>query len=172
MTERIKTPFGFSSTAEDVVQGIDLTGKHAIVTGGSSGIGIETARALAKAGANTTLAVRRPDAGEQVAADIRMSTGNPNVRVARLDLGDQSSVRQFVPSWPRRCENFRGVIWHRNLDQRAKKGLKRGVVSEKCLRTDVPVDCTSVRIGLLVFLGCDEINLLHSEGPWVYKVPI
>jgi short chain dehydrogenase len=64
MIERIKTPFGFSSTAEDVVQSIDLTGKHAIVTGGSSGIGIETARALAMAGANTTLAVRRPDAGD------------------------------------------------------------------------------------------------------------
>jgi NAD(P)-dependent dehydrogenase (short-subunit alcohol dehydrogenase family) len=73
--------------------------KHAIVTGGSSGIGIETARALAMAGANMTLAVRRPDAGEQVAAEIRMSTGNPNVRVARLDLGDQSSVRQFVINW-------------------------------------------------------------------------
>jgi NAD(P)-dependent dehydrogenase (short-subunit alcohol dehydrogenase family) len=99
MIERIKTPFGFSSTAEDVVQGIDLTGKNAIVTGGSSGIGIETARALAMAGANMTLAVRRPDAGEQVAAEIRMSTGNPNVRVARLDLGDQSSVRQFVINW-------------------------------------------------------------------------
>jgi NAD(P)-dependent dehydrogenase (short-subunit alcohol dehydrogenase family) len=99
MIERIKTPFGFSSTTEDVVQGIDLTGKHAIVTGGSSGIGIETARALAMAGANMTLAVRRPDAGEQVAAEIRMSTGNPNVRVARLDLGDQSSVREFVINW-------------------------------------------------------------------------
>ena len=44
--ERIKTTFGFSSTVDEVLQGIDLTGKRAIVTGGSSGIGIETARAL------------------------------------------------------------------------------------------------------------------------------
>jgi hypothetical protein len=45
-------------------------------------------------------------------------------------------------------------------------------VSEKCLGTEVPVDCKSVRIGLMVSQGCDEINLLHSEGPWMYKVPI
>ena len=46
------------STAAEVVDGIDLTGKRAIVTGGASGIGIETARALAQAGAEVTLAVR------------------------------------------------------------------------------------------------------------------
>jgi hypothetical protein len=53
----------------------------------------------------------------------------------------------------------------------AKKGLKvkERVVSEKCLGTGVPVDCKSVRIRLMVSQGCDEINLLHSEGPWVYK---
>jgi NAD(P)-dependent dehydrogenase (short-subunit alcohol dehydrogenase family) len=99
MKERIKTPFGFRSTVDDVIDGIDLSGKYSIVTGGSSGIGIETARALAKAGANVTLAVRKTDAGEEIAANIRLSTGNPNVRVARLDLSDQSSVRQFATDW-------------------------------------------------------------------------
>jgi len=99
MKERIKTPFGFRSTVDDVIDGIDLSGKYSIVTGGSSGIGIETARALAKAGANVTLAVRKTDAGEEIAANIRISTGNPNVRVARLDLSDQSSVRQFATDW-------------------------------------------------------------------------
>jgi NAD(P)-dependent dehydrogenase (short-subunit alcohol dehydrogenase family) len=99
MKERIKTPFGFRSTVDDVIDGIDLSGKYSIVTGGSSGIGIETARALAKAGANVTLAVRKTDAAEEIAANIRISTGNPNVRVARLDLSDQSSVRQFATDW-------------------------------------------------------------------------
>jgi hypothetical protein len=47
----ITTPFGADSTAAEVLAGIDLTGKGAIVTGSSSGIGIETARALAAAGA-------------------------------------------------------------------------------------------------------------------------
>jgi len=97
--ERIKTPFGFSSTVDEVLQGIDLTGKRAIVTGGSSGIGIETARALAGVGAEVTLAVRRLDAGERVAANIRASTGNPNVRVGQLDLSNMASVKAFLADW-------------------------------------------------------------------------
>ena len=59
---RITTRFGFTSTAAEVVQGVNLSGKRAIVTSGASGIGMETARALASAGAAITLAVRRPEA--------------------------------------------------------------------------------------------------------------
>jgi hypothetical protein len=58
-------PFGFDSTAAEVVTGVDLAAKRAIVTGGSSGIGIDTARALAGAGAAVTLAVRDTVAGER-----------------------------------------------------------------------------------------------------------
>jgi NAD(P)-dependent dehydrogenase (short-subunit alcohol dehydrogenase family) len=99
MSSPITTPFGASSTAAEVIQGIDLTGMRAIVTGGASGIGIETARALASAGADVTIAVRNPDAGDVVAADIIGSTDNKAVRVARLDLADQASVRALVASW-------------------------------------------------------------------------
>jgi NAD(P)-dependent dehydrogenase (short-subunit alcohol dehydrogenase family) len=95
----ITTPFGFESTAAEVVEGIDLGGKRAIVTGGASGIGVETARALASAGAAVTLAVRRTDEGERVAADIRASTGNQEVEVARLDLAHLESVAGFVDAW-------------------------------------------------------------------------
>jgi len=63
------------STAAEVVDGIDLTGRRAIVTGGASGIGIETARALAGAGAEVTLAVRDVEAGQRTAAQITRSTG-------------------------------------------------------------------------------------------------
>ena len=66
----ITTAFGFDSTAAEVIAGIDLTGRRAIVTGGSSGIGVETARALAGAGAEVTLAVRDTAAGERTAAAI------------------------------------------------------------------------------------------------------
>ena len=69
-TERITTPFTAESTAAEVVAGIDLTGRRVIVTGGASGIGIETARALAGAGAEVTLAVRNLAAGERTAEDI------------------------------------------------------------------------------------------------------
>jgi NAD(P)-dependent dehydrogenase (short-subunit alcohol dehydrogenase family) len=94
MTDRITTPFNAESTAAEVIAGIDLTGRRAIVTGGASGIGVETARALAGAGAEVTLAVRSVEAGEKVAADIGGS-----VLVAPLDLADQASVAAFVAGW-------------------------------------------------------------------------
>jgi NAD(P)-dependent dehydrogenase (short-subunit alcohol dehydrogenase family) len=99
MTSRITTPFGFSSTAAEVIAGVDLSGKRAIVTGASSGIGVETARALAGAGAAVTLAVRNTEAAERVAADIRQSTGNSAVTVGALELSDLSSVRAFTAAW-------------------------------------------------------------------------
>jgi len=99
MTELITTPFDRNSTALDVIDGIDLTGQRAIVTGASSGIGIETARALAHAGAAVTLAVRDTDAGQHVAQDIAATTGNNDVSVAELDLADIESVDAFVQQW-------------------------------------------------------------------------
>ena len=75
-TDLIATSFGFESTAAEVVEGIDLADKRAIVTGGSSGIGIETARALAGAGAEVTLAVRDTDAGERTAEEIKIALGS------------------------------------------------------------------------------------------------
>jgi NAD(P)-dependent dehydrogenase (short-subunit alcohol dehydrogenase family) len=96
---RITTPFGFTSTADEVAEGIDLTGRRAIVTGGSSGLGIETARTLAAAGAEVTLAVRDTDAGARVGADITAATGNDAIRVGALDLADRASVRRFVDDW-------------------------------------------------------------------------
>lgn len=95
----VRTPFGFHSTAGDVVAGLDLAGKRAIVTGGAAGIGFETARALAGAGASVTLAVRRLDAAEQPAAVLRRSTGNNSVDIRHIDLSDLQSVQKFVDSW-------------------------------------------------------------------------
>ncbi|WP_329089185.1 MULTISPECIES: SDR family NAD(P)-dependent oxidoreductase [unclassified Streptosporangium] len=98
-TTRITTPFTAASTAAEVVDGVDLTGRRVIVTGGASGIGVETARALAGAGAEVTLAVRDLDAGERTANDIIATTGNKQVLVAPLDLADQASVASFTAAW-------------------------------------------------------------------------
>ncbi|MBO8198411.1 SDR family NAD(P)-dependent oxidoreductase [Streptomyces smyrnaeus] len=95
----ISTPFTATSTAEDVLRGLDLTGVRAIVTGGSSGIGSETARALTAAGAEVTLAVRNTTAGDAVAEAIGKSTGRVRPRVARLDLADRAAVARFVDAW-------------------------------------------------------------------------
>ena len=99
MSRLFQTPFSRTSTASEVIDGVDLSGKRAIVTGAGSGIGIETARALASAGAAVTLAVRRPQAAEEVAAGIIAGTGNAAVSVRALDLSDQGSVRAFTAGW-------------------------------------------------------------------------
>ncbi|TCC56200.1 SDR family NAD(P)-dependent oxidoreductase [Kribbella pittospori] len=96
---RITTPFGYDSTAAEVIAGVDLTGRRAVVTGGASGIGVETARALATAGAEVTLAVRNTAAAERTAAGIIESTGNNHVFVAPIELADRESVKAFAAGW-------------------------------------------------------------------------
>ena len=98
-SRRITTPFTASSTAVEVLAGIDLTGQRGIVTGASSGIGLATARALAGAGAAVSLAVRDLDAGRAAAESIATSTGNGAVSVASIELADPSSVRAFIAQW-------------------------------------------------------------------------
>ena len=95
----ITTRFGAQTTADEVVEDVDLHGTRAVVTGAASGIGVETARSLVRAGAEVTLAVRDTAAGERVAEDISTSTGSGDVRVAYVDLADPDSVRAFTTSW-------------------------------------------------------------------------
>ena len=95
----ITTRFDGGSTADDVVAGLDLSGVRAVVTGASSGIGVETARSLARAGAEVTLAVRNIDAGRKTAEDITRSTGNGHVYVSALDLVDRAAVAAFADRW-------------------------------------------------------------------------
>jgi NAD(P)-dependent dehydrogenase (short-subunit alcohol dehydrogenase family) len=95
----IESPFGFTSTADEVAAGADLTGRCVVVTGASSGLGAETARALAAVGADVTLAVRDVAAGERAAKDIHTTTGSERLRVAPLDLADLASVRTFARNW-------------------------------------------------------------------------
>lgn len=99
MTTLITTPFTRESTADDVSEGIDLTGKRAIVTGAAYGIGIETVRTLARRGADVTIAARRLDAAARVAEDIRVETGNMKVHTASLELTDRRSVAEFADAW-------------------------------------------------------------------------
>ena len=86
----IGSGFGAKTTADEVLAGIDLSGQYAVVTGGYSGIGIETTRALRTAGADVMVPARRPDAARDALADI------DGVDVDALDLGDLDSVRDFA----------------------------------------------------------------------------
>lgn len=85
------SPFGMKSTAMEIVAGIGLTGKRAIVTGGHSGIGIETTRALAAAGAEVIVPARDAKKAKEALA------GMPGkIFVATMDLADLSTVRAFA----------------------------------------------------------------------------
>jgi NAD(P)-dependent dehydrogenase (short-subunit alcohol dehydrogenase family) len=95
----VTTPFGPASTAAEVITGVDLAGRRAVVTGASSGIGQETARVLAAAGADVTLAVRDTAAGDRAAAAIEAAGASGPVRVARLDLASRLSVAAFTAAW-------------------------------------------------------------------------
>ena len=81
------------------MQGIRLDGKQAIVTGGASGLGLETSRALAATGARVTLAVRKRAQGEAAANAIRAAQPDAQVQVAQLDLADGASLRRFAADW-------------------------------------------------------------------------
>jgi NAD(P)-dependent dehydrogenase (short-subunit alcohol dehydrogenase family) len=96
---RLTTPFTRDTTADEVLADVDLTGRRAVVTGASSGIGIETARSLARAGAEVTLAVRNTAAGRLAATDIAAATGSTKIEVSALDLTDQASVAAFASGW-------------------------------------------------------------------------
>src|ERR1700760_4375710 len=87
---KISTGFGATSTAAEVLAGIDLTGKLVLVTGGYSGIGIETTRALVNAGAHVIVPARRVDTAREALAGI------DDVEIDELDLGDLDSVRAFA----------------------------------------------------------------------------
>jgi len=84
------------STALEVIDGHNLTGYEVLVTGGGSGLGVETVRAFAKANARVILAARDVAKAKQVADEIIKSTGNSKVEVEQLDLASLKSVRAFV----------------------------------------------------------------------------
>ena len=100
---KVGSGFGRDSTAAEVIAGIDLTGKTAIVTGGYSGLGLETVRALASAGAAVVVPARRPEHAREVlaAAGLTPATEDGDVSVAQLevaelDLADLASVKEFA----------------------------------------------------------------------------
>ena len=89
---RIGSGFGARTTASEVLAGIDLSGRTALVTGGYSGLGLETTRALSAAGAQVIVPARRPAAAKEALRDI------PRTETGELDLADLDSVRVFAES--------------------------------------------------------------------------
>ncbi|WP_027684226.1 SDR family NAD(P)-dependent oxidoreductase [Rhizobium leguminosarum] len=90
----LHTRWTAASTADEVAAGIDLSGKTVVITGGASGLGLETVRVLARAGATIFIGARSPDA-DAVVADL------PNVHVIPLELSDPASAKKFGDEFKR-----------------------------------------------------------------------
>ena len=101
----ISSPFGARSTALEVMAGIDLSGKVAVVTGGYSGLGIETVRALAHGGARVYVAARRPDVAATDLADVA-----GDVAILHLDLADPASIDAFAADLAARITKVDSLI--------------------------------------------------------------
>ena len=99
MTALITSPLGYRSTAREATGGQSLAGQRMIVTGAASGIGVETARALALAGAEVMIAARDTGKGKEVADGINAEAGSACVSVGKLDLADAGSIRGFAAAW-------------------------------------------------------------------------
>jgi NAD(P)-dependent dehydrogenase (short-subunit alcohol dehydrogenase family) len=91
--EPIGSGFGARSEPGEILAGIDLAGRAAVVTGGYSGIGLETVRALAGAGVAVTVPARSPERAREAL------TGIDGVSVAAMDLADAASVRAFAAAY-------------------------------------------------------------------------
>ena len=100
----IGSGFGHRSTAREVLAGIDLTGRNYMVTGGYSGIGLETVRALAEAGGRVVVPARSPVAAREALADLG------HVEVGEMDLADLDSVRKFARYWIATGRPLHGLI--------------------------------------------------------------
>ena len=96
MTNRI---FNASSTCDDVLEGMDLSGKAALVTGASGGLGAEAARSLAAKGCKVTIAARSKEKTEAVIASIKEAHPNAELDYGELELSDPSSVNRFADEW-------------------------------------------------------------------------
>ncbi len=91
--------FDQTSTTDDVLSGIDLSGTHALVTGASAGIGVETVRALAAHGASVTMAVRDIPKAEGARDRIRESVPDADLELREVDLASLASVRAFTEAY-------------------------------------------------------------------------
>jgi len=107
----INSGFNAKSTTEEVIKGIDLEGKIAIVTGGNSGIGLETVKTLSKAGATVIVPARDIEKAK------RNLVGIPNVELEELDLANPDSINAFAEKFLESARplhlliNNAGIMW-------------------------------------------------------------
>lgn len=103
MQSPLPSGFGAATTAAEVIEGVDLTGKHALVTGGYAGLGLETTRVLLGAGARVTVPARDMDKARRALEGL-------NVDLRPMDLADPASVDAFARTLVERGEALHLLI--------------------------------------------------------------
>lgn len=91
--------FGHDTTTDEVLDGIDLTGKKVLITGASGGLGAETARALASKGATVVITARDIEKARSAVDAIVASTGNDDITIESVELGSLASICEFGERW-------------------------------------------------------------------------
>jgi NAD(P)-dependent dehydrogenase (short-subunit alcohol dehydrogenase family) len=104
------TELGEETSAEEVAREVDLSGKTIVLTGGSAGLGVETARVLASRGARIISVVRNEAKGQAAAAEIRESVPDAEIELAVLDLFDLDSVKRGADEIAKRCASIDRLI--------------------------------------------------------------
>ncbi len=105
-----RSAFNHETTADQVLEGLDLTGKRALVTGGASGLGAETVRALALKGAEVIIAARDMDKAEEVKAGVIGATGNDKIHIEALELASLAKIRAFAETFLSRYDSLNLLI--------------------------------------------------------------
>ncbi|HZC47092.1 MAG TPA: SDR family NAD(P)-dependent oxidoreductase, partial [Candidatus Acidoferrum sp.] len=98
--------FGFESTADEVLEGVNLSGKRVLVTGVSAGLGVETARSLAAHGATVVGTARDLDKARRALAEA----DNPSVTIVEMDLASLASVRKAASNLLEQAKPFDAII--------------------------------------------------------------
>ena len=91
--------FGRDTTTDEVLEGMDLTGRRFLITGAASGLGRESARALAAHGATVTVLARSPERAEGAVAEVGALVPGADLEAGVADLGDMASIRAFAGSY-------------------------------------------------------------------------
>ena len=91
--------FGRDTTTDEVLEGMDLTGRRFVITGAASGLGRESARSLAAHGASVTLLARSAERATGAVAEVGAMVGGADLEPGVADLGDLDSIRSFAQSY-------------------------------------------------------------------------
>uniref|UniRef100_A0A1I7SLH3 NAD(P)-binding protein n=2 Tax=Bursaphelenchus xylophilus TaxID=6326 RepID=A0A1I7SLH3_BURXY len=127
--EKRKRRFGARTSAEEALEGIDLTGRTVLITGSTHGIGKETAKQLAHKGAHVVMANRNQELAEQVRKEIKGDNDNIQVDLLQLDLSSLESVKECAEEFLKQGWPLHILILNAGIISSPEKQTKNGFSS-------------------------------------------